>query len=111
LYQHISKKLLTSSFRREDNAKQESSREQSFLLCLFSDLENRGTTSSPKRRSTFSGLHGVIFQKMEIYVTTTVRTSSLAQLMITLWTPLLRSLPQRMQSSFCLTLILIETYW
>jgi hypothetical protein len=30
----------------------------------------------PKRRLTFNGLHGVIFQKIESFITTAVRTSN-----------------------------------
>jgi hypothetical protein len=30
---------------------------------------------SPKRRSTLNGVHGVISQKMELFITTAVRTS------------------------------------
>jgi hypothetical protein len=31
---------------------------------------------SPKRQLTFNGLHGIISQKIELFITTAVRTSS-----------------------------------
>jgi hypothetical protein len=42
------------------------------LLGLFLDAGD----VPPKRRLTFNGLHGVISQKIELFITTAVRTSN-----------------------------------
>jgi hypothetical protein len=46
-----------------------------FLLSLFFDPEDGGDVL-PKRRSTFNGRHGVLSQKMVLFITTAVRTSN-----------------------------------
>jgi hypothetical protein len=46
-----------------------------FLLGLFFDPEDGGDMF-PKRRLTFNGLHGVISQKIVLFITTAVRTSN-----------------------------------
>jgi hypothetical protein len=42
------------------------------MLGLFFYPEDGGDVS-PKRRFTFSGLHGVVFQKIEPFIPTSVR--------------------------------------
>jgi hypothetical protein len=44
-----------------------------FLLGLFLDAEDRGDM---RFRLTFNGLHGVISQKIKLFITTAVRTSN-----------------------------------
>jgi hypothetical protein len=46
-----------------------------FLAGLFFDPEDESDVL-PKRRLTFNGLHGVIFQKMVLFITTAVTTSN-----------------------------------
>jgi hypothetical protein len=46
-----------------------------FLLGLFFDPEDRGDVP-PKRLLTFKGLHSVISQKIELFITTAVGTSN-----------------------------------
>jgi hypothetical protein len=45
-----------------------------FLLVLFFDTEYREDYFLLKRRMIFNGLHNVIYQKMEFFITTAVRT-------------------------------------
>jgi hypothetical protein len=47
----------------------------SFLLGLFFDAEERGDVP-PKRRLTFNRIQVVIPKKIELFITTTVRTSN-----------------------------------
>jgi hypothetical protein len=46
------------------------------LLGLFFDPEAGGDIFFPKSRLTFTGLHGVISQKIVLFITTAVRTSN-----------------------------------
>jgi hypothetical protein len=46
----------------------------SFLLGLFFDPEDGGRHVPPKYRLTFKGLHNVISHKIELFITTAVRT-------------------------------------
>jgi hypothetical protein len=46
-----------------------------FLLGLFSDPDDGGDVS-PKRRLIFNGLHGVISQKIELFLSTAVRIAN-----------------------------------
>jgi hypothetical protein len=46
-----------------------------FLFLAYSSTLKMEATVPPKRRLTFNGLHGVIFQKIEHFITTAVRTS------------------------------------
>jgi hypothetical protein len=46
------------------------------LLGLFLHPED-GSDMFPERRLSFNGLHGVIVQKIELFTSTTVRTSDL----------------------------------
>jgi hypothetical protein len=71
--------LLT--FRVEEQAKQSSLcyvLHAGFLLCLFFDPESGGDVS-PKRRSTFNGLHGCISQKIDFFINTVMRTTNSAK--------------------------------
>jgi hypothetical protein len=43
------------------------------LLGLFFDFENGGEVVPPKRQLTFNGLHGVISQRIELFIATSVR--------------------------------------
>jgi hypothetical protein len=52
------------------------------LLALFFDPEDGGYMFPPKRQLTFNGLHGIISQKIELFVTNVVRTSNLTRLLI-----------------------------
>jgi hypothetical protein len=62
---------LPSIFRVEEQAKQEinvkACDKQTYLLGLFFGPENGGGIP-PKDRFTLTGLHGVIYQKMELYL-------------------------------------------
>jgi hypothetical protein len=50
-----------------------------FLAWLLLWSWRRRRHVAPKRRLTFNGLHGVISQKIELFITTAVRTSSPTQ--------------------------------
>jgi hypothetical protein len=43
------------------------------MLSLFFDPEEEGDKFLPKRRLTFNELHGVIFQKIKLFITASVR--------------------------------------
>jgi hypothetical protein len=47
-----------------------------FLLCVFFQPWRWRWHVPPKRRFTFNGLQGVISQKLELFITTDVRTSN-----------------------------------
>jgi hypothetical protein len=50
-----------------------------FLLGLFFDPEDGGSIFIPKRPLTFNGLHGVISQKIYLFIITAGRTSNLTK--------------------------------
>jgi hypothetical protein len=62
LEEHFASRLLATYFH------------SCFLLGLFFNPED-GCDVSPRHRLTYSGLHGVIYQKTELFVTTAVRIS------------------------------------
>jgi hypothetical protein len=47
-----------------------------FLVHLFLDLEDGGGMFPPECRLTVNGLHGVISQKIVLFITTAVGTSN-----------------------------------
>jgi hypothetical protein len=47
-----------------------------FSLGLFFDPEDRGGYVPPKHRFTVNGLHGVISQKIVLFIITSARTSN-----------------------------------
>jgi hypothetical protein len=47
-----------------------------FFLGLFFGPEDGGEYIPPKHLLTFNGLHGVISQKIELFITIAVRTSN-----------------------------------
>jgi hypothetical protein len=53
-----------------------------FLLGLFYDPEDGGDDVLSKRRFTFKRLHGIISQKIELFIITAVRTSNLTVMIL-----------------------------